>query len=109
MATQRRRFELKTSPTDATRACRVALSKLAWEVAAQEDGPGLTGEELPWHLTCLTQPARVEIEILARAPAESTIALEGSMRGRGPIQTKHLTDRLASLESQIRLEAESRG
>jgi hypothetical protein len=105
MATQRRSFDLMTSPRDVMPACRAALAKLAWEVD-ERDGDVLTGRELPWHLSCCTQPARVEVEIASRGSSGATVVIEGSMVGRGPIQSRHLAKRLASLETQIRIEAE---
>jgi hypothetical protein len=104
MARRSRSFELE-SPTEPVAAgCRKALRDLGWEISVASDGR-LVGRENLMSLRCIEGPIHLEVQVLPRPDDGTEIVLEASMAGRGPIQSKHLRERIPALEREIRRQA----
>jgi hypothetical protein len=103
---RRRRFDLPVASGEARRACLSALSKLSWVLSDEPGDRLLSAEQAPWRLSCCNDiAASAKISVVEVSGGRSTIELDGSMTGRGPIQSVRLPQRLASLQAQIEIEA----
>lgn len=99
-------LELPVQPGAAVRACRAALLQMGWSVLG-EDADRIEAREDPARLCCRQSPARSECRV---GPAElgSSVAIETTVPGRGPISATHADERQRSLVRRIHHHATER-
>jgi hypothetical protein len=87
-------------PADAAeRACRHAISEIGWRVL-EDDGRRFVAKEITPQATSFTWSAKVEI-LIEGDNSRSTIRLNGSITGMGPIQKGHLKGQVGALKNTI--------
>ena len=91
---------LPMSPENARGVCVAEFSSEVWQLA--EDGPDhLLAHEWPWRMNCQIRPATVSISIETATPRSSSVRLDASAPGFGPIVSRHLTNHLEALTEAI--------
>lgn len=100
-------LQLAVPPAEAKAICRRALSTAVWEL--EEDGADrLVAYEWPWRINCLTRPARIEARIVAAGVDRTTLRLDASVGGFGPMPSDHLRNHLDGLIGRIRSDIHAR-
>ncbi len=93
---------LNLSLDDSWEVCREGIASIGWATQGQGDG----------YLVCkeVSDPApwlsghwavQVEISLASDSSGRTYVALNGSNRGWGPIQSNHVRDQVSKLRSQI--------
>jgi hypothetical protein len=96
-------FSIHLPLADASTACHSAIDGIGWKVKVSEPtrivptiGVGLT-----------RNPSKIEVQLAEEGPASTTITLDGSIWGVGPIQKRHLQGELTRLREAIETEVQA--
>lgn len=95
-------FALQLSLADSMEICREVVADSDWNVV-QQNASSLVCKEGSYHVTKVTWPITVEIVLSAESSDKTSILLQGSNFGFGPIQKNHLRGQLGSLRNKIEL------
>lgn len=98
-------FVLKLALEDASFACREAVMSVGWNLDVVE-----LARIVPKIGTGLTRnPSRIEILLSPADETGTTVRLDGSIRGMGPVQKGHLRGEMNRLRNAIEVTAHRAG
>jgi hypothetical protein len=100
---EQHRLELEIPAAAAREFCLLALETVGFQITAEEAWR-LAGK-LPLKLTSSSWPVQVEITLYAPSEDTTTLDVVGNIGGLGPIQERHLKNRLSELLAVIQQEA----
>lgn len=100
-------FILALSVGRCFRACRKAIAELNWEILddTETEGRSVCKEANYADLIRGTWPVQIEILLHAESsdPSYAKVIMNGSNRGLGPIQSRHLEGQMGNLQNRLRL------
>lgn len=98
MPTREIGFDLDVQPADARRAAISALAELGWELREHDDA--LEAAEDPARLCCTAPQVRAKLRFLSERMGTS-VMVQLSVPGFGPIPKRQLADRATGLRQRI--------
>lgn len=98
---------LDVSLPDALTICRKVVAELGWRVLDQ-DRTRIRCKEVMVSATSFNWSAEVEIILSSLSQSQTTIYLNGSVFGLGPIQKGHLQGQMGNLRNRIELATQDR-
>ena len=93
--------------SDALALCRRAVADIGWRVLEQ-GASRIRCKEVAVSAMSFNWPAEVDIILSSIGPSQTTILLNGSVFGVGPIQKNHLLGQMGNLRNRIELANEDR-
>ena len=96
------RIDTEVSAENAISFCRKAVAEVGWRILDQSQNR-IRCKEVAVSAISFNWPAEVEIIIFSNGPSSTTIFLNGSIFGFGPIQKGHLQGQIGSLKNRIEI------
>lgn len=96
------KIETNVSAEEAMVCCRKAVAEIGWRIMNQSQNR-IQCKEVAVSGLSFNWPAEVEINISSTAPSSSTIFLNGTIFGFGPIQRGHLQGQIGNLRNRIEI------
>lgn len=99
------RIEVSIPEENTISICRKVVADIGWRILGQSKNR-IQCKEVAVSGISFNWPAEVEIIISSNSPSSSTILLNGSIFGFGPVQKGHLKGQIGNLKNRIEIKVD---